>query len=481
MSLPSVIASAARQSRAARTALDCFVALLLAMTGSEMGGLVAQFPVLHRVDCDNPSSCRIAKLPTKPAAFCAFSTKIFFSFRGCDPCDPDLLCNGYFMTDTLPTTARDILARLIAFDTTSRNSNLQLIAWVEDYLGQHGVASTRVVNEDASKANIYATVGPNLEGGVILSGHSDVVPVDGQDWDSDPWVVTEKANLLHGRGTCDMKGFIALALAAVPLFKKGAKPVHLAFSYDEEIGCLGAPAMIEEMAAKLPKPALAIIGEPTMMKVITGHKGIAVHEVEVLGHEAHSSLTHLGLSANMVAIELMHDLAELARGLWENTDPASPFIPPHATLTIGRMEGGTAPNILARRAHFMFDLRCPPDVDPEAILAPFQAKIAALDGEMRRAFPEAGVTITRLSNAPPMTPAGSAEAEAFVRRLTGDNSPSGVVSYAAEAGQFQQAGFATVICGPGSIEQAHQPNEYLAVEQFERGADFMLRLGEALA
>jgi acetylornithine deacetylase len=385
------------------------------------------------------------------------------------------------MTNALLTSAREILATLIGFYTTSRNSNLELIAWVEDYLGQHGVASTRVVNADASKANLYATVGPNVAGGVILSGHSDVVPVDGQDWQSDPWTVTERDGLLHGRGTCDMKGFIALALATVPLFKTGAKPVHLAFSYDEEIGCLGAPAMIEEMAAKLPKPALAIIGEPTMMKVITGHKGITVHEVEVLGHEAHSSLPHLGISANMVAVELMHDLAELARGLWENADPASPFIPPHATLTIGTMAGGTAPNILARRAQFVFDLRCPPDVDPEVILAPFKAKIAALNSEMAQAFPEAGVTITRKSNAPPMAPTGSQEAEDFVRRLTGDNGPSGVVSYAAEAGQFQQAGFATVICGPGSIEQAHQPNEYLAVEQFGRGADFMRRLAEALA
>ena len=385
------------------------------------------------------------------------------------------------MTDTLIPAARDILANLIAFDTTSRNSNLDLIVWVENYLGQQGGASSRVVNADASKANLYATVGPNAEGGIILSGHSDVVPVDGQDWQTDPWTVTAQGGLLRGRGTCDMKGFLALALAAVPLFKNGTKPVHLAFSYDEEVGCLGAPAMIAEMAAKLPKPALAIIGEPTMMKVVTGHKGITVHDVEVLGHEAHSSLTHLGLSANMVAVELMHDLAELARGLWENADAASPFVPPHATLTIGKMEGGTAANILARRAQFIFYLRCPPDVDPEAILAPFKAKIAALDREMKQAFPEAGVTITRLSNAPPMAPTGSQEAEAFVRRLTGDNGPAGVVSYAAEAGQFQQAGFATVICGPGSIEQAHQPNEYLSVEQFGRGAQFMVRLAEELA
>ncbi len=384
------------------------------------------------------------------------------------------------MTNLLIKPALSILDSLISFDTTSRNSNLQLISWVEEYLAQYDIGTTRLISADGSKANLYATIGPDVAGGVILSGHSDVVPVDGQDWSSDPFVVTERDGLLHGRGTCDMKGFIALALAAAPMLKDGKRPVHLAISYDEEVGCLGAPAMIEEMAATLPAPALAIIGEPTMMKTITGHKGICVHEVEILGHEAHSSLTHLGISANMVAIELMHDLAELARGLWETADPNSPFTPPHATLTIGKMDGGTAANILARRAHFIFDLRCPPSVDPEAVLAPFKEKAAALDTQLKEAFPETGVRVEQLSNAPPLGQSGSEKAEAFVRKLTGDNTPAGVVSYAAEAGQFQQAGFPTVVCGPGSIEQAHQPNEYISLDQFSRGADFMLRLSEEL-
>ncbi len=384
------------------------------------------------------------------------------------------------MTNPLLKPSLSILDSLIAFDTTSRNSNLQLITWVEEYLSQYRISATRVSNADGSKANLYATIGPNIAGGIILSGHSDVVPVDGQDWSSDPFTVVEREGLLHGRGTCDMKGFIALALAAVPMLKDAERPVHLAISYDEEIGCLGAPAMIEEIAATLPRPALAIIGEPTMMKVVTGHKGICVHEVEVLGHEAHSSLTHLGISANMVAIELMHDLAELARELWENADPHSPFTPPHATLTIGKMEGGTAANILARRAHFFFDLRCPPDVDPDTILKPFKEKAAAIDAQLKQAFPDTGVRVEQLSNAPPLSHSGSEDAEAFVRKLTGDNAPAGVVSYAAEAGQFQQAGFPTVICGPGSIEQAHQPNEYVSLEQFTRGADFMLRLIEEM-
>ena len=385
------------------------------------------------------------------------------------------------MTDTLHASALDIFGTLIGFDTTSRRSNLDLIDWVRSYLQSHGVASTRVDSDDGSKANLYATAGPMRENGVVLSGHSDVVPVDGQDWSSDPFALTTRGTRYFGRGTCDMKGFIALALAAVPLFKGGVRPVHLAISYDEEVGCLGAPALIDAIAANLPRPALAIIGEPTSMKVVTGHKGIAVHRVAITGHEAHSSLTHLGVSANMVAAELMHDLSVLARELESCAAPDSPFVPPHATLTIGTMQGGTAANILARHAEFTFDLRTPPGTDAKDALRPFREKISALDTKLKGRFPDCGAIIEQLADAPPLTPKGSAEAEAFVRRLTGDNTPAGAVSYAAEAGQFQQAGFPTVICGPGSIEQAHQPDEYLDMDQFAAGAAFMGRLAEELA
>jgi acetylornithine deacetylase len=385
------------------------------------------------------------------------------------------------MANAFTPQALSIFKTLIGFDTTSRDSNLAMIDWVEHYLSGYGITSTRVYNEDRNKANLYAAAGPMTEGGVILSGHSDVVPVDGQNWASDPFKLSLRDGKYHGRGTCDMKGFIALALAAVPLFKHGKRPVHLAISYDEEIGCKGAPAMIAEIADKLPKPALAIVGEPSMMQIINGHKGITLYEVNVYGHEAHSSLTHLGLSANMVAIELMHDLAELARCLWENGDADNGFTPPHSTLTVGQMAGGTAPNILARHCRFIFDLRYPPGDDPVQILAPFLAKVQGLDREMKAAFPDCGITAIRLSGTPPMTPSADSSAEAFVRKLTGDNMPAGCVSYAAEAGQFQAAGFPVVICGPGSIEQAHQPNEYIAAEQMERGAAFMLRLAHALA
>ncbi|MBX7457055.1 acetylornithine deacetylase [Qipengyuania sp. 1NDH17] len=377
-------------------------------------------------------------------------------------------------------TARSILETLVAFDTTSSRSNLALIEWVEDYLAQHGVASTRVPDETGKKANLFATCGPQVEGGVILSGHSDVVPVDGQAWSSDPWTVREADGKLFARGTSDMKGFIALALAYVPRFVVGTKPVHLAISYDEEVGCKGAGAMIERMAKGIPAPRLAIVGEPSLMRIITGHKGSSNYEVTIRGHEAHSSLVNHGISANMVAVRLMGELLEIAQQLEKSADPDNGFDPPQATLTIGKMEGGTAANILAGHARFVFDLRCPPGIDPEAVLAPFRESCARVDAEMKARFAETGVELERLASTPPMTAAGSEDAVAFVRKLTGENTPPAQVAYAAEGGQFQQAGFPTVICGPGSIEQAHQPDEWIALSQLEAGARFMERLAAEL-
>lgn len=379
------------------------------------------------------------------------------------------------------STALSILERLIAFDTTSRNSNLALIGWVEDYLAQHGVQPRRVANDDASKANVFATVGPAAPGGVILSGHTDVVPVDGQDWTSDPWELSQREGKLFGRGTADMKTFLALALAYVPSFAAGSRPVHLAMSYDEEIGCLGAPAMIECIRAELPDPAFAIVGEPSEMRIIDGHKGIAVFEVTIRGHEAHSSLVDHGISANMVAVELMHELSTIARALRDGADLKGDFDPPQATLTIGTMQGGTAANILAGEARFQFDLRCPPSEDVAGILAPFKALCEKKNAEIQSLFPDTGVSIEQLADAPPLSSDGSEHAVTFVRKLTGENTPTSKVAYAAEAGQFQRAGFPTIICGPGSIEQAHQPDEWISLDQVSRGAAFMQRLAAELA
>ncbi|MDY7525449.1 acetylornithine deacetylase [Sphingomonas sp. 10B4] len=386
------------------------------------------------------------------------------------------------LSDDLQTAALAHLEALIGFDTTSRDSNLRLIEYVEAYLGDLGVESRRVANADGSKANLYATIGPAVPGGVVLSGHTDVVPVDGQAWTSDPFTLTPRGERLYGRGTCDMKGFLALALAAVPAFARGktARPLHLAFSYDEEVGCLGAPSMIRALVAELPAPIAVIVGEPTDMEVVSGHKGISTWRVTVTGHEAHSSLTHLGVSANMVAIGLMARLRILAESFERHPDPESLYHPPHATLTIGLMQGGTAVNILARECGFTFDLRTPPGQDPDTIIAPFLAACAEEDQALKARFTDAGVVVARRSRTPSFAPEPGGAAETLARRLAGDNGPARVVPYAAEAGQFQGAGFSTIICGPGSIEQAHQADEYLEIAQFERGAAFMRRLIEAL-
>jgi acetylornithine deacetylase len=385
--------------------------------------------------------------------------------------------------EQLCARAIPILERLIAFDTTSRLSNLALIGWVERYLSRHGVEARRIASDDGAKANLLATVGPAAEGGVVLSGHTDVVPVTGQAWTSEPFELTERAGRLYGRGSADMKGFIALALAAVPdLIAAGVqRPAHLAFSYDEEIGCFGAPRMIEVIGRALPRPALVVVGEPTSMEVVSAHKGIGFWRVTVTGREAHSSRTDLGVSAVMAAARLMGELAAIAERLEREADAASPFLPGGPTLTIGTVAGGTAGNILARECVFVFDLRALPDDASRAALAPFFALAERLDASLKARAPEAGVVVEQLAEVPPLRAEAGGEGEAFVRRLAGDNGPARAASFASEAGQFQAAGLPAVLCGPGAIDQAHQPDEYVERVQMERGAQFMARLVEALA
>ncbi len=395
---------------------------------------------------------------------------------------PDALTAEAPTPGALTGAALTHLERLVAFDTTSRDSNLALIAYVEAELDRLGASHRRVSNADGRKANLIATLGPAREGGVVLSGHTDVVPVDGQPWTSDPFALTRRGERLFARGACDMKGFLALALAAAPALaaKRQARPAHLAFSYDEEVGCLGAPDMIAVIARELPRPSAVIVGEPTDMVAVSGHKGISTFRVTVTGREAHSSLTHLGVSANMAAVRLMSLLVELSARLEREAEPASPFLPKGPTLTIGQVNGGTATNILARECVFLFDLRTPPGVDPLALLQPFLYEVERLDAELKALAPEAGVRVERRSATPAFAPEPDGAAERLARSLAGDNGPARVVSYAAEAGQFQAAGFSTVICGPGCIEQAHQPDEYVELSQMQRGAAFMVRLVEHL-
>lgn len=375
------------------------------------------------------------------------------------------------------------LETLVAFDTTSRNSNLDLIGHVEAFVKTRDIVPYRVESADGRKSNLFFTVGPNVMGGVVLSGHTDVVPVDGQAWDSDPWRLVERDGRLYGRGAADMKGFLALGLAHIPWMQAAElrRPVHFALSYDEEIGLFGAPAMIETMKAVLPPPRAVIVGEPTEMRVVDRHKGIVGLKTTVIGSEAHSSQTHLGVSANMIAVRLMAKIDEMAVTLAQGLpdDEESELRPAHTTMTVGLIEGGTAPNILAGRCEFVWDIRPAPGDDADVFIDAFRVFSEGLEHDMQEKFPGCSITTEVLSNAPPLSPAQGSPALELALRLTGANTPH-PVSYVAEAGQFQQAGFSTVICGPGSIAQAHQPNEYIEISQLRAGCVFMNRLIEDL-
>ncbi|MCC6915380.1 MAG: acetylornithine deacetylase [Rhodospirillaceae bacterium] len=374
-------------------------------------------------------------------------------------------------------TARSIamLEKLAAFDTVSRNSNLAFIAFVQDLLNAHGVESRLVYNEEKTKANLLATVGPNVAGGVVLSGHTDVVPIDGQDWDTDPFSVVAKDGRLYGRGTADMKCFLAIALAALDEMKAAAlkTPLHFAFSYDEEVGCAGVPSLIRLLNKELPAPRAVIVGEPTDMKVVSAHKGITGVRTIVTGHESHSSQTHRGVSAVMIAAELILYL----RGLSEDAAAKGPqnslFEPPHTTLTANVINGGTAINIMAGSCEFQWDVRALPEDDPDRYIRRFTEHCAReVLPRMRAVAPGCNIETIPRAGTPALKAERESEAEHLCRMLTGDN-VTRAVAFAAEAGQFQQTGLSTVICGPGSISQAHQPNEYIEISQVEAGTKFV--------
>ena len=377
----------------------------------------------------------------------------------------------------------DILETLIGIDTTSRTSNIELIDYVAVELEKQGINSAILPNADGDKANLLARIGPETVDGAVLSGHTDVVPVDGQQWHSDPFSLVRRGNRVHGRGVADMKTFLAVAMASVPLFStphRLKRPIQLAFSYDEEIGCIGAPALIEKLVRSGPTPGIVIVGEPSMMKVIGTHKGTTSYRVGVRGAEAHSSQTHLGLSANMVAVHLMGMLAALAEDLRQAHLRDGAFLPDHSTLTIGTVSGGTAINILAGHCEFAFDLRFLPGSDPDEILAPFLREVRRIDTEIGQRFPGAGVVATRQIAVPALRRDAGGDGARIVASLAGDNAEPRADSFGSEAGQFQQAGLATVVCGPGSIAQAHQPDEYIEIDQIARCAAFMIRLAEHL-
>jgi acetylornithine deacetylase len=376
------------------------------------------------------------------------------------------------------TSTAAMLGELIAIDTTSVNSNLPFVDHVADYLRGHGVEVTRVHNEAGDKANLFATIGPPGDGGIALSGHSDVVPVAGQDWSSDPFRALEKDGRIYGRGACDMKGFIAAALALVPemIAAEPRTPLHLVFSYDEELGCIGVGTLIDQIAKSLPKPALAIIGEPTGMQLVNANKGIYAFETELTGLEAHSSATHIGVSAIFHGAELVGFIGALADEMATRGPFAHDFNPPYTSFNVGVIEGGTAVNIIPKSCRLSYEFRPVPGADPEAI----KARIAAfVEGDllprMRKRFPDAAVVTTQGAAAPPLVPTDPSPAEALVRKLTGANR-GGTVAFATEAGHFQATGISAVIIGPGSIDQAHKPDEYVALDQLAQCEDFLRKV-----
>ncbi len=379
-------------------------------------------------------------------------------------------------------SAEAMLAELVAFDTTSRNSNLALVDFVTAYLDAHGVAHERVMNEDGTKANLYATIGPDVAGGIILSGHTDVVPVDGQDWSSDPFRLTERQGLLYGRGATDMKGFLAAVLALVPDFvaARAARPIHLAFSYDEEIGCVGVRPMLEHIAAHRPRPAIAIIGEPTSMTVVNAHKGIQTFQTRITGQEAHSSRTHEGVSAVTAAARLVLFLEELAQDMRERGDPSGRFDPPCTTLSVGRIDGGTAVNIIPGECQVIWECRPLPGTDEDEILTRVQTFTQnELVPAMRTRAPQATIETERQSLSPGLRAEDGSPAEALVLRLAQQNNVH-AVAYGTEAGLFQAIDIPSVVCGPGDIAQAHKPDEFLARTQLDQCTQFLARLVEAI-
>jgi acetylornithine deacetylase len=375
-------------------------------------------------------------------------------------------------------SARDFIARLIAFDTTSRESNLALIDFVRNYLDGWGVKSDLYYDSARRKADLFATIGPDDRSGVVLSGHSDTVPVDGQPWDSDPFTVTARDGRLYARGACDMKGFIGAALSQVPnaLAAPLRSPLHFALSYDEEVGCIGVRDLIAGLTALPVRPAACIVGEPTLMQPVIAHKGKLVARCEVRGHEAHSALTQQGVNAVEFASEIVAYVKKMARRLQQRGPFDDGFTPPYTTVQVGTIRGGTAINIVPLECTFDLEIRAVAADDPRALLHEVQDyALTHLLPEMRAVSADASIHFHVLNDTPGMSLPPEAAVVTLARTLSGANT-TGKVSYTAEAGLFQAADIPAVICGPGSIEQAHKPNEFIAIDQIARCEIFVQRL-----
>lgn len=376
-----------------------------------------------------------------------------------------------------------LLERLIGFPTVSRDSNLALIAFVRDYLAGLGVDSQLFYNAERTKANLFATLGSPDRAGIVLSGHTDVVPVDGQDWSVDPFALTEKDGLLYGRGTADMKGFIACVLAAVPTFlaRPLSMPVHLAFSYDEEVGCLGVRPMLAELAKWSNRPRLCVIGEPTELKPVLGHKGKLGMRCHVKGAACHSAYAPYGVNAIEYAARLIGRLGEMSERLASPALHNTRFDPPFSTIQTGLIKGGRALNIVPAECEFDFEVRALPDFDPQSVADDLQRYADdELLPRMQAVQPDTGISLQSLGAYPGLATAPDSEAARLVALLSGSND-FGTVAFGTEGGLFDQAGIPAVVCGPGSMDQGHKPDEFIAREQLHKCDAMLRRLADYLA
>ncbi len=370
------------------------------------------------------------------------------------------------------------IQRLIGFDTTSRNSNLELIAYAQDIFETAGGRCRLTFDDSRNKANLFATFGPEGDGGYVLSGHTDVVPVDGQEWSSDPFAAEIRDGKLYGRGAADMKGFLGTALALAPELARAPlkRPLHFAFSFDEEIGCIGVRALLDDLRLEGIKPALAIIGEPTEMRVVGAHKSGAVIETTARGREGHSSAPARGANAVMMAGEFIATLSALAEELKQDRDEH--FEPPYTTLQANMVKGGTAVNVLAREARITWEYRCLPDRNAGAIVERLQSRTAKdILPRYQAGAPEAAFETRVKASYPGLVRDPNSPAIALAAALAGGNDLH-AVSYGTEAGLFQKAGIPAVVCGPGSIHQAHKADEFVALSQLDACANFLRRVGE---
>ena len=377
------------------------------------------------------------------------------------------------------STVQELLRRLVAFDTTSAKSNLKLIAFVRDTLASHGVNSMLTPSADREKASLFATIGPKGDGGIGLSSHSDCVPVEGQSWASDPFALTLRDGKLYGRSSCDMKGFLACVLASVPLFtaRRLKEPIHIILSYDEEVGCTGVRPLIARFGTDLPRPRAIVVGEPTGMAVIDAHKRIDAYRTIVTGREAHSSMPQLGVNAISIAAELIEALDRIGIEL-SAEESNDRFDPPASTVQVGMIEGGTAPNIVPKTCRFQWQVRSLPAAAPGTVpdrLATFASE--TLLPRMRAVAPSASIETSHEGSVPAFLAKPGSEAVGLALALTGANATR-AVSYATEAGLFEEAGCPTVICGPGDIEQAHAADEFVTLAQLEACMAFLAKLAE---